>query len=120
MNKSLKNSLTTLVPKRDGSSELVHYRPISFIGSVYKLLATILAVRLKKALPEVIGESQGTFVEDRQIFLGGVLIANELVHMRKKYKKSGLLFKIDMEKAYDFVDWCFVGYLFNRMGFGRI
>lgn len=47
-------------------------------------------------------------MEDRQI-LGGVLIANELVHMRRREKKHGLLFKIDMEKAYDFVIGPFLG-----------
>lgn len=48
-----------------------------------------------------------------------ILVANELVHMRRRDKKQGLLFKIDTEKAYDFVDWIFVGYLFERMGFGQ-
>lgn len=78
----------------------------------------MLADILKKALPEIIDDSQGAFIENRQI-LDGVLNANELIHMRRKEKKSGLLFKIDMEKAYDCVDWSFVGYLFERMGFGR-
>lgn len=93
--------------------------PISLLGSVYKLLAKALAERLKKVLPKIIGESQGAFVKDRQI-LDGVLIANELVHMRRKEMKLGLLFKIDIEKVYDFVDWSFVGYLFSKMGFGRL
>lgn len=47
-------------------------------------------------------------MEDQQI-LDRVLLANELVHMRCKEKTLGLLFKIDMENAYDFVDWSFVG-----------
>lgn len=58
-------------------------------------------------------------MEDRQI-LDGVLIANELVHMRRNEKKLDLLFKIDMENDYDFVDWSFMGYLFARMDFGRL
>lgn len=56
-------------------------------------------------------------MENRQI-LDGVLSAIELVHMRHKEKILGMLFKIDMEKAYDFVDWSFVGYLFERLDFG--
>lgn len=65
----------------------------------------------------MVGESQGAFVENRQI-LGGIIIANELVRMRRKDKKLGLLFKIDMEKVYNFVDWSFMRYLFERMCFG--
>lgn len=49
----------TLIPKREGPSELSHYRPTSLVGSVYKLLAKVLADRLKKVLPEVNRESQG-------------------------------------------------------------
>lgn len=58
-------------------------------------------------------------MEDRQI-LDGVLMANELVHMRRKEKKPDLLFKIDMEKAYEFVDWSFLGYLFEKDGFWAV
>lgn len=57
LNKTLKNSFITLVPKREGLSELLHYHPISLVGSVYKLLAKVLADKLKKALPEIIGKS---------------------------------------------------------------
>lgn len=65
---------------------------------------------------EIIGESQGAFVEDRHI-IEGVLVANELTHMRLRDKKPVLLFKIDMEKAYDYIDWSFVSYFLDKMGF---
>lgn len=41
-----------------------------------------------------------------------------MVHIRRKDKKPSLLFKIDIEKTYDYVDWKFVAYLFDKMGFG--
>lgn len=63
----------------------------------------VLAGRLKEVLAEIIGESQGAFMEDRQI-LNGVLVVNEMLHMRLKDKKPGLVFKVDMEKGYDLVD----------------
>lgn len=56
-------------------------------------------------------------MDDRQIF-DGVIIANELVDMQLREKRLGILFKIDMEKDYDSVDWNFVSYHFDRMGFG--
>lgn len=55
-------------------------------------------------------------MEDRQI-LNGVLVVNEMLHMRLKDKKPGLVFKVDMEKGYDLVDQNFMGYLFDRMDF---
>lgn len=43
-------------------------------------------------------------------------MANELVKFRKKDRKP---FKIGMEKAYDYVNWSFVEYMFDRMDFGH-
>ena len=39
-------------------------------------------------------------MHNRQI-LDGVLIANELIDAKKRSKKPGVIFKIDLEKAYD-------------------
>ena len=54
----------------------------------------------------------------RQI-LDVVLIGNELVDPRKKYKKEGVLFKVDPEKAYDRVQWDFVDHMLFKFGFGE-
>ena len=74
------------------------------------MLAKILANCLKKALPSIISPFQGAFVAGRQN-LDGVLVANELIDSRKRSKKEGVIFKIDLEKAYDHVDWGFVDYM---------
>ena len=48
-----------------------------------------------------------------------MLIANELINARKKSKVEGVIFKIDLEKAYDHVDWNFIDYMLYRFGFGN-
>ena len=97
--------------------ELKDYMHISLVGCIYKLLAKIPANRLKNVLPRIISPFQGAFVVGRQI-LDGVLIANELVDFRKKSKKEGVLLRINLEKAYDHVEWDFVDYMLLRLGFG--
>ncbi|RVW40616.1 hypothetical protein CK203_079178 [Vitis vinifera] len=56
-----------------------------FFGGMclYKLLAKVLANRIKKVMGKVISEPQNAFVEGRQIF-DAVLIANEAVDSRLK------------------------------------
>lgn len=50
--------------------ELRVYRHISLVGCSYKLLAEILANRLKSVLPCIISPFQGAFVASREILDG--------------------------------------------------
>ncbi|XP_058222941.1 uncharacterized protein LOC131332660 [Rhododendron vialii] len=87
-------------------------------GWVYKVLAKVLANRLKCHLPPLIGESQAAFIKGKQI-LDGVLIANEVIHRWKNSFQGGLILKIDFEKAYDCVNWGFLLDLSTKLGFGE-
>ncbi|RVW18195.1 Transposon TX1 uncharacterized 149 kDa protein [Vitis vinifera] len=84
---------------------------------MYKLLAKVLANRLKSVMGEVIFYSQQAFVQGRQI-LDVVLIANETLDSRLKDNKPGLL-KMDIEKAFDHVNWDFLMEVMSKMGFGH-
>lgn len=53
----------------------------------------------------------------RQI-LEAVLVANEPIDSRKRSKVKGIIFKVDLEKAYDHVDWRFLDYMLLKFGFG--
>ena len=88
------------------------------MGSLYKLLAKVLANRLKKVMGKVISESQNAFVEGRQI-LDAVLIANEVVDSRLKSNEGSVLCKLDIEKTYDHVNWKFLFAVLRKMGFGE-
>ena len=100
--RSLISTFLLLIPKKEGAEDLRDFRPISLVGSVYKLLAKVLPNRLKSVMGEVISDSQQAFVQGRQI-LDAVLIANETLDSRLKDNKPGLLLKMDIEKAFDHV-----------------
>ncbi|GKV45963.1 hypothetical protein SLEP1_g52987 [Rubroshorea leprosula] len=117
--KGLNTSFIVLVPKVENPQKIEEYRPISLIGGIYKILAKLLANRLKKVLVGIVGEQQMAFLNGRQL-MDGVVIANEVIDEVKKKKKEAFLLKIDFEKAYDKVSWSFLDFMLQRMGFSNM
>ncbi|XP_071739290.1 uncharacterized protein [Rutidosis leptorrhynchoides] len=100
-------SFVTLIPKKMDPVGLGDFRPISLIGSYYKIVSKILSNRLWKVIPSLVGSEQSAFLKGRYI-LDGVLIANETIDFLKVNKKKGIIFKMDFEKAFDSINWCFL------------
>ncbi|RVW99087.1 LINE-1 reverse transcriptase-like [Vitis vinifera] len=105
--KSLNATFLVIIPKKGGAEDLGEFRPISLLGGLYKLMAKVLANRLKMVLDKVVSVDQNAFVRGRQI-LDASLIANEVVDYWQKRKEKGLVCKLDIEKAYDSISWSFL------------
>lgn len=69
---------------------------------MYKLLAKVLANRLREVLSDTISSAQGALMKEKQI-LDAVLISNEALEKYSVKRKRGLVFKVDFEKIYDHV-----------------
>lgn len=99
----LNMSFLKLIPKKEDYATPKDYRPLSLIGSFYKIVSKLRAERLKVVIPSLISNAQGAFIKNKQI-LDGILIANECIDRRLRKKKPSILCKIDMEKAFDNVN----------------
>jgi hypothetical protein len=111
--KSLNATFTPLIPKTHGAAEIKDFHPISLVGGVYKIIAKVLANRMRRVMDRVISKPHNAFAKGRQI-LDSVLIANECLDSRMKSGDPRLLCKLDMEKAYDHMNWMFLLYLLRR------
>lgn len=85
---------------------------------MHKVVAKLLAGRLKRILGLLISPNQSDFLPRRKM-LEGVLVANEVVDYARNELSDSFLFKMDFEKAYDNVSLNYLRFIFRRMGFGE-
>lgn len=105
----LNETLMTLIPKCQSPETLNNYRPISLCNSVYKIISKIIVARIRPLLVDLISPVQSAFVPGRR-GMDNVLIAQELLYSLdlKKGKMGYMEVKLDLEKAYDTLEWNFI------------
>lgn len=105
-----------LIPKYDHPTWFVEYRAINMVGSLYKIIANILAKQLQGVMQSLIGVQQSAFIRGRQI-LDGALIAGEFINSWQKRKSRATILKLDVHKAFDNISWSFLEWIMVQMNF---
>ncbi|XP_075647222.1 uncharacterized protein LOC142618104 [Castanea sativa] len=105
----LNETLITLIPKCPGADCLGLFRPISLCNTIYKLVSKVLVHRLGPMLNNLVSPLQSAFGPGRK-GMDNMIIVQELIHSmkQKKGKQGYMAIKVDLEKAYDRMEWHFI------------
>ncbi|KAL3675236.1 hypothetical protein R1sor_025184 [Riccia sorocarpa] len=110
-------SVIRLLPKNAQKQYLKHWRPISLLTIAYKLIARILANRLKLFLDSIVDVQQTGFVAGWQIS-DNILALHLAKEVAEKTNQESLFLKLDFVKAFDRVEHQFLRDTMSMMGFG--
>lgn len=110
-------SFLALIPKSVNPTTLHEYRTICLVESLYRILK-LCASKLKKVMSNMISSCQTIFFLPKIQMLDRVVVINDLVDYVKRHKRSCMMVKIYIEKAYDCVSWDFLRDMIRKMKFG--
>lgn len=109
----------TVVFKKKGSRlDLEHYRPISLLNVDYKVLAKVLANRMKRVIGDIVQPTQSYSVPGRDI-ADTIATVRDVIEYMKRDKIGGVVVGIDWNKAFDRVEHRFLFRVLERFGFGE-
>eukprot|EP00253_Pinus_taeda_P001798 PITA_01798 len=110
------STFLALIPKEVNPESFNRFRPISLCNASYKILAKLLANRLKPLLGYLISPLQGGFVKERHL-INNVIQVQEALHSSHSQKEKGMLIKLDMSNAFDRVRLSFLYKILLSFGF---
>jgi len=93
----INKGLIILIPKSGDHARIGNWRPITLLGSLYKILAKTLAMRLQTFLPNIIRPSQIGFVEGRCI-LDNTFLAQEAQDWAEESNQDLVLLLLDFRR----------------------
>ena len=117
MLKEINATVIALIPKKDTPCFVSDFRPISCCTVIYKCISKIMVGRIRNHLSSIVSENQSAFIPGKSI-IDNILLSQELVkgyHRNRGYPRCAL--KVDIQKAYDTVNWDFLRSILGQFGF---
>ena len=115
---SQRNGVITLLPKKDKDPLYVkNHRPISLLNTDYKIIAKVMANRLKLCLNEIIHGDQTGFMKGRNIG-SNIRTIIDLIEYCDSNDIPGSIVLLDIEKAFDSVEHDYLYEVLGAFNFG--
>ncbi|WCJ29423.1 LINE-1 retrotransposable element ORF2 protein [Euphorbia peplus] len=109
-----------LIPKIGNPETFSHFRPIGLCNVAYKVITKCIVARLKLILRNVVSPIQSSFVPGRQITDNIIIMQEAVASFKKKTGVTGgMILKLDLEKAYDRINWDFLRDTLSVLGLPR-
>ena len=97
--------------------QLTNWRPITLTNSDYKLLAKVLAERLRNVIYKVVNSDQVGYIKGRNISTI-IRTMDDVINYLNQTGGSGYLLAVDFSKAFDSISRAFLMQAFEIFGFG--
>jgi len=104
-----------LIPKNEEPESFLDFRPISLCNITFKIISKIIAERIKGTLASSLSPNQHAFLKGRNI-LDAVASTQECIHSMSVNKTNAAILKIDLQRAYDVLDWGYLQSLLTKIG----
>ena len=118
LGKSQRKAIVNIIPKNNETKYITNFRPISLLCVDYKILAKVLAGRMKRILNKLIYSKQFCVVPGRNINQCNMDL-RDVVHYANQHDLDLAVLNLDWYKAFDTVSVEFLLKVLETFGFGE-
>ena len=108
----------SLIYKKNDPLNLDNYRPITLLNVDTKIIAYVLANRIKEILPKIINSDQQGYVKNRYIGYN-IRQIQDIIDYAENFNIEGAILFLDFSKAFDSLEWEFMYASLEKFGFKK-
>ncbi|XP_074278050.1 uncharacterized protein LOC141601654 [Silene latifolia] len=108
MKRRVNVTLLTPIPKKEVPLTVQDFRLIACYSVIYKTISKIIANRLQKVLPILVGNEQAAFIKGCNIFENIMMSHNLIKGYNQGLISPRCLIKVDIKKASNSLQWGFI------------
>lgn len=101
--------LATRIPKSVEPVSASEFRPIALCNAIYEAVTKAITNKIRRIMPSLVSKRQSSFIPGRSTN-DNIIFLQETIHSMNlmKCKEGFMIVKLDLQKAYDCIEWRFV------------